>query len=381
MGGTYTMSYTPSTGDTITAARWITANAEHIAGNDFVGLGDYSASNAEMRTTTDPYPSGAESLPTAGTGELERLRYLLGQLGGKVNQSGYWYQDPLIAQTCFGRLTLTSATAVTTADVTAATTFYFTPYKGSAIALFSAAATGSGATWNLYTLSEISLAVPSTTSTMYDVWVYDNSGTLTLETTAWTNDTTRATAIAYNNGVPSKTGDLTRRYVGSIRTTGVSGQTEDSMAKRYVWNYHNRVPRVLQSAIYTADSWTYTTATLRQADANAGNQLDLIIGISEDLVSTTVIGSFSNTSGLIDAAIGIGVDSTSANVSRALLSKAGVAASQIATLIASWKGYPGVGRHYIAWLEYSEATGTTTWYGDAGNPSFRQSGIFGEMLG
>src|SRR3990167_6779017 len=122
MGGTYTMSYTPITGDTITAARWITANSEHIAGNDFAGLGDYSANATEMQSTADPYSGGTESLATDGEGELERLRYLLGQLGGRVNQSGYWYQDPLIAQTCFGRLTLTSSTSFTTADVTAATT-------------------------------------------------------------------------------------------------------------------------------------------------------------------------------------------------------------------------------------------------------------------
>src|SRR3990167_72071 len=97
MGGTYTMSYTPSTGDTITAARWITAHAEHIAGNDFVGLGDYSASNSEMQSTTDPYPAGVESLATSGVGELERIRYQIKTQFG-LSQ---WYHDVTVAYETF----------------------------------------------------------------------------------------------------------------------------------------------------------------------------------------------------------------------------------------------------------------------------------------
>ena len=380
MGGTYTMSYTPSTGDTITAARWITANAEHIAGNDFVGLGDYSASNAEMRTTTDPYPAGAESLATAGTGEVERLRYLVGQLGGRVNQSGYWYQDPLIAQICCGRLTLTTVTPVTTADVTAATTFYFTPYKGSAIALFSAATSGSGATWNLYTLAEISLAVPATTSTMYDVWVYDNSGTLTLETTAWTNDTTRATALVLQNGVYCKTGDLTRRYVGSIRTTGVSGQTEDSEAKRYVWNYYHRVRKALK-VVDGTNSWAYTTAAFRQANASAANQLDFIIGVQEDAVRAEVWANAGNGNATgVQVQVGIGIDSTTSQ-SATIVNVGYPFSGVIVPVSAIYKGFSGVGRRTLVWLERSTATNTTDWYGDNGDPALLNSGIIGEIYG
>ena len=374
------MSYTPSTGDTITAARWITANAEHIAGNDFVGLGDYSASNAEMRTTTDPYPAGAESLATAGTGEVERLRYLVGQLGGRVNQSGYWYQDPLIAQICCGRLTLTTVTPVTTADVTAATTFYFTPYKGSAIALFSAATSGSGATWNLYTLAEISLAVPATTSTMYDVWVYDNSGTLTLETTAWTNDTTRATALVLQNGVYCKTGDLTRRYVGSIRTTGVSGQTEDSEAKRYVWNYYHRVRKALK-VVDGTNSWAYTTAAFRQANASAANQLDFIIGVQEDAVRAEVWANAGNGNATgVQVQVGIGIDSTTSQ-SATIVNVGYPFSGVIVPVSAIYKGFSGVGRRTLVWLERSTATNTTDWYGDNGDPALLNSGIIGEIYG
>lgn len=90
MAGTYTQSYTPTTGDTITVARWNSAWNDHNGGCDFTGLGDYSASASEMQTTTDPYPAAAESLATDGKGELERLRYVVKQLSGEAQ----WYIDP-----------------------------------------------------------------------------------------------------------------------------------------------------------------------------------------------------------------------------------------------------------------------------------------------
>jgi len=311
---------------------------------------------------------------------VERLRYLVGQLGGRVNQSGYWYQDPLIAQICCGRLTLTTVTPVTTADVTAATTFYFTPYKGSAIALFSAATSGSGATWNLYTLAEISLAVPATTSTMYDVWVYDNSGTLTLETTAWTNDTTRATALVLQNGVYCKTGDLTRRYVGSIRTTGVSGQTEDSEAKRYVWNYYHRVRKALK-VVDGTNSWAYTTAAFRQANASAANQLDFIIGVQEDAVRAEVWANAGNGNATgVQVQVGIGIDSTTSQ-SATIVNVGYPFSGVIVPVSAIYKGFSGVGRRTLVWLERSTATNTTDWYGDNGDPALLNSGIIGEIYG
>jgi hypothetical protein len=91
-----------------------------------------------------------------------------------------------------GRLTLTTGLPVTTADVTgaSATTLYYAPYGGcNQIDLFD------GTTWARNAFAQISIAVPATTSQMYDVFAYDNAGVVALELTAWTNDTTRATAL------------------------------------------------------------------------------------------------------------------------------------------------------------------------------------------
>jgi hypothetical protein len=37
----------------------------------------------------------------------------------------------------------------------------------------------------------------------------------------------------------------------------------------------------------------------------------------------------------------------------------------------------GLGYHYYAELEYSTASGTTTWYGDAASPTDLQTGMSG----
>lgn len=271
------------------------------------------------------------------------------------------------------RLTLTSGTPITTADVTAATTVYMTPYKGNRIALFD------GTNWKMMSATEKSVAVPATTSTMYDVFAYDNSGTVAIEALAWTNDTTRATALALQDGVYVKSGDATRRYIGSFRTTTVSGQTEDSKTKRYVWNYYNRVARALQRNETANATWTYTTATLRQANNNTANQVDTIIGVVEDPIKVRVTVGADNSSANVLHFISIGINSTSVGgpVSDCI-GYATKVAGLTEAYVANLNSLPTLGRSYYAWLEYSAATGTTTWR--AGNNGAYYAGITGEVM-
>lgn len=273
---------------------------------------------------------------------------------------------------CEGRLTLTSGTPITTSDVTAAETIYFTPYKGNCIALYD------GTNWVRRTFSELSVDVPDVTG-VHDVFAYDNAGTVALEVLVWTNDTTRATALTLQDGVLVKTGATTRRYLGSFySTTAGNGQTEDSYANRYLWNYYNRALRLMR-VLEATNSWNYTTATIRQANASAANQLNFVIGVSEDIVSSEIHAFSSNTTAGVFRTVGIGLDSTTAFTSGGLIPNY----SQINTLPgghnSSLKCYPGIGKHYLAWLEYSDATGTATWYGDGGAPTLQQSGIYGEI--
>jgi hypothetical protein len=251
-----------------------------------------------------------------------------------------------------GRLSLTSGTAVTTSDVTAATTLYYTPYLHDQIALYD------GSAWSVKTFTERSLSLSSSSAnTNYDIFLYDNAGTLTLEAVAWTNDTTRATALATQNGVYVKSGAATRRYLGTIRITGTAGQCEDSVAKRFVWNLYNRVPRHLYVTEATA-TWTYTTATWRQANGSTANQVALVRGLNVDLVTAQVHAMVYNTAATYGSS-GIGVSSTTTNSAQTF--GQGFDTIQYDSSRARYSGYPGLGYYYIAWLEISAAAGTTTW--------------------
>lgn len=272
---------------------------------------------------------------------------------------------------CNGRLTLTTGVAVTTSDVTAATTIFFTPFKGNVVATYS------GTNWSMSLFTEKSLTIPSVATTMYDVFLVD--GTLALEALAWTNDTTRATLLTTQDGVLVKTGDATRRYLGSFRTVS-SGQTEDSLARRFVWNYENRVTRKMLVQESTA-SWNYTTATYRQANANTANQLDMAIGVSEDIVKAYVGVSISNTGALVNAQVGIGLDAVNVNNADIIPASASLVASSsgLTPCSATYSGFPGVGRHFLAWTESSLAAGTTTWTSKSGITPNSQAGITGEI--
>ena len=278
---------------------------------------------------------------------------------------------PLVVRsTANGRLTLASLTPITTTDQTAKTTVYFTPYKGNQIGLYN------GSVWSLINFAEVSVAVPGTTVTPFDIFAYDNAGTLALETVNWTNDTTRATALVLQDGVLVKSGATTRRYLGTGRTTGVSGQTEDSAANRFLWNYYNRVRRYL-SVVDTTDSWTYTTATWRQANGAAANQVNFVLGVSEDAVEAQTRAIASNTLNY-GLGTGVGADSTTVNSAQT----GGMSGLTTARTLfgSSYFGYLAAGYHYLAWLEYSIASGVTTWYGDVGEV-YIQTGLTANIWG
>lgn len=267
-----------------------------------------------------------------------------------------------------GRLTLTSGVPVTVSDVTAATTLYWALYNGNQIPLYT------GTVWQNFSIAELSIAVPATTSQMYDVFVDYNGGTPALSLTAWTNDTTRATALTTQDGVYVLTGVKTKRYVGSFRTTAVSGQTEDSVLKRLVWNYYNRVETALRQLSAVA-SWTYGTNTLRQANASTANQIEVVVGVAEDRIAVDVHSWLTNSAGVAQARVGIGDNSTTANATGVLFwSNASVVGTGLSPVMARLATYPAAGYHFYAWLE-ADATGggTTSWYGVVAN--LTQSGI------
>lgn len=281
-----------------------------------------------------------------------------------------------------GRLTLTSGTPVTTSDVTGAATLYYTPYVHDTIVLWD------GARWRPVTFAETSLALGTMTANAnYDVFGYLSGGALALEKLVWTSDTARATAVTIQDGRYCKSGDKTRLYLGTFRSTSTT-TTEDSAGgvtsqvggKRFVWNMYNRVKRGAR-VIDTTDSWTYAVDTVRQANAANGNKLEIVQGMPSDsysaqLRSTAYLSGNSSRA----AKVGIGVDSVSvfSGTSQGgfCYSPSALGSTPVglyAPVSGEWSGALGTGYHYLAWLEKG-SDGECAFLGDNGGDG-QQSGM------
>lgn len=330
--------------------------------------------------------SGASILASEGlvTSRIERIRRDLPKAYRELGPAGTealiqileheerTTDAPTIVQ---GRLTLTSGTPVTTSDVTAATTVYFTPYNGNKIALYS------GSNWQLLNFTEKSVAVPSNTSTPFDIFAYNNSGTVALEALAWTDGTNRATALTTQDGVQVKSGATTRRYLGTGRTTGVSGQTEDSAAKRFLWNFYNRVPRPLFIK-ETGATWLYSALSWRPINNNSATQVQIVVGLVGARLSLTTHSVYDSGSGK-NITFGIGEDQSGAVHSQSVGIYGGynLAATQVfMTASTSLKIYPAIGYHYYQMIEKAHAGGTAMIYGPGSGEAFG-AGISGEFEG
>lgn len=108
------------TGEVLTASDLNNSFSTAANGADPSSTNDYSATTAQMRVTTDPYPASTESLATTLSGELERIRFTLLGLTGKT----YWYQPPdaTIANLMSGTTVFAGAKSFSSAVTITATT-------------------------------------------------------------------------------------------------------------------------------------------------------------------------------------------------------------------------------------------------------------------
>ena len=258
------------------------------------------------------------------------------------------YADPGTFQ---ARLSANSSAAIPTTDQTAVTTLYLQPFRGGLISLYD----GTSAWYGFQMSSALSLTVPSTTSTMYDVFVYNNSGTLTLTAVAWTNSTTRATALSQVNGIYVNSSNVTYRYVGSFMTSSVSGQTTDSAANRLVWNYYNRVKRWLNYTWQGGYNTTNTSNAWQQSTNVVGNQINVVVGISEDACDCTIAVAATYIGNIVNYMVAFGVNSTSTPSADSLsMSYRQVSStSTIGNASAYFEGVLAPGYSELIWLENS----------------------------
>lgn len=251
------------------------------------------------------------------------------------------------------RLTLTTGVPVTTTDVLAATTVYVTPYRGNRITLFTSSSEFNP--WKTYLLKEdIAIAVPAVANKNYDVYLYDaGDGDLVAEAVAWTNDTTRATALATVTDVPLKTGALDRLFIGSFRTTAVAGQTEDSDLNRFVSNMYNRVRRKLKTNPPN-QTWNHPGGGYQVADNDPVNNVVHWLFAYNDMKYRLLCVHISSG---VQVFNGMGVNTIAAFTALDIWNGAQTGTTPSADYIMEYEriGYVAPfqnGYNYCAWLEY-----------------------------
>jgi hypothetical protein len=258
---------------------------------------------------------------------------------------------------CEGRLTLTSGTAVTTTDVTAATTIYFTPFGGNNLGLYN------GSKWLNLTFTEKSISLSGfTASKPSDVFAYISSGAVAIERLEWTNDTTRATALTFQDGVLVKSGATDRRYIGTFRTTATTGQCEDSDLHRYVWNRYNQVEKTL--FVSNASGHTYDSTTVRafNGGGSAVSSVLFIVGVVIHAFNVGVNASLTRVAGDSTQFIGVGLNTNTAHTTQAAWATTGT----INGHLVDRSFIPALGLNELWITESGGNTGTDPTYNNAG---------------
>lgn len=127
------------------------------------------------------------------------------------------------------RVSLSSGSAVPSANQLNATSVYLHPFNGNEVALYSTASLR----WQVVRFTGVqtfSLSAANSANTNYDIYLYNSgttlSPTLAIEYVPWVNDTTPPTR-ATQDGVIVRNNNPGRRLVGVVRTTSASTSTID----------------------------------------------------------------------------------------------------------------------------------------------------------
>lgn len=344
----------------------------YIAGSDQGSKIKVTTSGVVTFNNAYSFPDGdgtaGHSLVTDGAGNLSFSNVTIAGSG----------VDAAMTQ---GRLTVESGVAVSYNDTTSST-IYFTPFRGNKVALYN------GSTWGLHTLEEISLDISAlSTDSNYDMFIYNNAGTLTLESLIWSSHSagtsTRATDLVLQDGVYVKSGDATRKYIGSFRTLS-SAETRDADDSRLLWNYYNRIRKRVRAQLSTDSSnvsWTYNSATVRAIANNTtvGNGRFIIMnGLIEDALQMTAVSLTNGGSNSMTTTIGY--NSTTSRTSSIAAGPYAVAGSASPAAIAILVHTPGIGYHFYQQQEHRNY-GSSTYTGYARNTvGHSHTGIEGEFL-
>jgi len=189
-----------------------------------------------------------------------------------------------------GRISNQSSRAVCfypTNQSTQSSTVYFVRYEGRHIALYDT----TDNEWKLHEIpafgSSPNLATTSGTINLpHDVFIYDNSGTLTLELEAWTDKTERSVTLTRVDGEIVKDSDNSKKYLGVVylnstkQISTISG--EEDFAEMGILNHRNRIPGLISCDLSADQSFGAVSGTQYDIDVRVRT-------VSEDFSNITLI--------------------------------------------------------------------------------------------
>lgn len=349
------------------------------------------AANAQVPVIlTSPSTSGGTTTPA-----------VIGTATNPLFVSGNSLTSPAAAG---GRLTLSTTLPVLTADVLNATTVSYLPYVSQKVPVYN------GTAWTAQDIGAtgISLTLNTTnmpTTEVFDVYASLQSGTPALcamywggntarSTTAggktgtanasivqlngiWTNNVAIATGDCFNNTTSMVIAQNQGTYLGSFFTTaagqtGIQCQPANAAGGPTgggfidVFNAYNRVPITCEEQ--DQSTWTYATATVRQADGSVKNQINFLDGLRQIGVYATYTVNTANSTIADECAIYVDLDSTSS-----VGKQPGITTSPTSTLADNWTTitanaywYPQLGLHFVAPVEFASAgTCSFNFFGNA----------------
>lgn len=289
-----------------------------------------------------------------------------------------------------GRLTLATATPVMTSTQSGKNTVFWTPYGGRSFPLYD------GSSFNTYDYgAELSQLTTDNTkspaavanNSNYDIFGWLDSGTYrATRGPAWTSDTARGTGaattelvlqngiwlnkIAITNGPAASRGT----YLGSVRSNGsalidwikpaytnLASMTSGVLG---VFNFWNRI-NVNEQGGDGHTAWSYLSTSWRQSNAanNTNSKISFLNPIptaGEDAFVARLVQLCQQ--GTAEAAIGVGVNSTTVPSGKTGASQSGAG---ITEATAEYMGFGQFGWNTIYALEYGSA-GSTAFLGQDG---------------
>lgn len=279
-----------------------------------------------------------------------------------------------------GRLTHTSGNPTDTGANMIATAIYYAPYNHDIIQIYN------GTDWVTHRFTQLTNTFTDATKNpaavsgpgMYDLFVWDDSGTLRLSRgPKWTDTSTRSLTITRVNGIQTNTSAITNgpsanqgTWVGCFYANAsnqmpyrISTNTATSADVRIWFGYWNRYNRVRRGfyASYGAGSYTYATNTYRYVrnDGNYNIAVAHGTGGSINVVNESVNSHNLAASGA-RGALNWGVDGTTAALAQRFHDDMSV--TEVSCTVCGGTLYFGAGLHVIHPLETAPTSQTFTGY-------------------